>query len=156
MSRQLTRYENQVSGTRDIDGDHRVDGRRTSGAPVYELDLSKATAVIGYGRLTLSMLRWLPAWFIGGLLFFFFVIVPIALTAPIALFTNKPMVLTKTQAGGSLEAHTNNLTIGFRSILGSVSEGVQANQIKTNTGNADKKPSENLIPKAKVVFVNEN
>ncbi len=156
MSRQLARYENQVSGTRDIDGDHRVDGLGTGGAPVYELDLNKTTAVIGYGQLTLSMLRHQPIAFIAGVLFFFFVIAPIALTAPVALFTNKPMVLTKTQAGGSLEAHTNNLTIGFRSILGSVTEGVQTNQIKTNTGNADKKPSENLIPRAKVVFVNEN
>ena len=153
----LTRYENQVRNTRDvgdIDGDHIVDGRKSSGAPVYQLDLSKPTAVIGYFQLTLSMLRWLPVWFIGGWLFVQYVILPIVMTAPVALFTNKPTTLTKTQAGGSLEANTNNITIGFRSILGSVTEGIQSNQIKTNTGSADKKPSENLVPRARVEFVN--
>lgn len=152
----LTRYENQVHSTRtrgDIDGDHIVDGRKSSGAPVYELDLSKPTAVIGYFQLTLSMLRWLPVWFIGGWLFVQYVLIPIALTAPVALFTNKPVVLTKTEAGGSLEANTNNITVGFRSILGSVTEGIQTNQIKANTGKANEKPSENLVPKARVEFV---
>ena len=112
----LTRYENQARNTHsveDIDGDHIVDGRRSSGAPVYQLDLSKPTAVIGYFQLTLSMLRWLPLWFIGGWLFVQYVIIPIALTAPVALFTNKPVTLTKTEAGGSLEANTNNITIGL-------------------------------------------
>jgi hypothetical protein len=152
----LTRYENQARNTHsvgDIDGDHIVDGRKSSGAPIYQLDLSKPTAVIGYFQLTLSMLRWLPIWFIGGWLFVQYVIVPIILTAPVALFTNKPVALTKTQAGGNLEANTNNLTIGFRSLLGSLTEGIQANQIKTNTGSADQKPSENLVPKARVEFV---
>jgi hypothetical protein len=157
MSRQLTRYENQVSGTRDIDGDHRVDGRRTSGAPVYELDLNKATAVIGYWQLTLSMLRWLPVWFIGGLLFVGYVVIPIITTAPVALFTNKPMTLTEKEAGGDLKAHTNNLTVGFRSFLGSATESIQARQIQANnTADSSRKPSGDLILKSKVVFVNEN
>ena len=154
----LARYENQARNTHnvgDIDGDHIVDGRKSSGAPIYQLDLSKPTAVIGYFQLTLSMLRWLPLWFIGAWLFVQYVIIPIALTAPVALFTNKPVTLTKTEAGGSLEANTNNITIGFRSILGTVSESVQTNQIKTNTMAADQKPSENLIPKAKVQFVDD-
>jgi hypothetical protein len=152
----LTRYENRARNTHDIgdiDGDHIVDGRKSSGAPIYQLDLSKPTAVIGYFQLTLSMLRWLPIWFIGGWLFVQYVIVPIVLTAPLALFTNKPQVLTKTEAGGNLEANVNNLTIGFRSVFGSVTEGVQANQIKTNTGKANEKPSENLFPKTTVRFI---
>ena len=152
----LTHYENQVRGTRtrrDIDGDHIVDGRKSSGAPIYEIDLSKPTAVIGYFQLTLSMLRWLPIWFIGGWLFVQYVLVPIVLTAPVALFTNKPVTLTKTEAGGGLEANTNNITIGFRSVLGSLTEGIQTNQIKTNTGKANEKPSENLVPRAEVRFI---
>ena len=151
----IVRYSNQVQGTRDRDGDHIADGGNSSAAPIYEIDLSTPYAVIGYGRLTLSMFRWLPLWFLAGWLFVQYVLVPIVVTAPVALFTNKPVVLTDKEAGGDLKANTNNITVGFRSFLGSAAEGVQSNQIKTNSGNADKKPSESLIPKAKVVFLEQ-
>ena len=151
----IVRYSNQVQGTRDRDGDHIAEGGNSSAAPTYEINLAKKTAVIGWGQLTLSMIRWQPVAFICGLLFLYYIVIPILVTAPVALFTNKPMVLTEKEAGGDLKAHTNNLTVGFRSFLGSAAEGVQANQIKTNSGNADKKPSESLIPKAKVVFLEQ-
>ncbi len=148
----MVRYANPVQGERDRDGDHIVDGRNSSSAPIYEIDLSKATSVFGYGRLTLSMLRWQFIAFSCFTLFVWFVLRPIVFTAPVALFTNKPRVLTEKEAGSELGAATNNFTVGVRTFLGSAAEGVQERQIKDSEGKGDRRPAEGFIPKTTVVF----
>ena len=153
---QIIRYANPVQGTRDVDGDNIVDGRKSSSAPIYEIDLSKATSVFGYGRLTLSMLRWQFFAFVCFCLFIYYVVRPVLTTAPIALFTNKPVILTEKEAGGELNAASNNLTVGFRTFLGSAAEGVQSSQVKANVGKGDRRPAENFLPKATVVFAETN
>ena len=149
---QIIRYANPVQGTRDRDGDNIVDGKNSSNAPIYEIDCSKATSVFGYGRLTLSLLKWQFFAFVCFCLFMYYVVRPILTTAPIALFTNKPVVLTEKEAGGELNAASNNLTVGFRTFLGGAAEGVQSSQIKSNAGKGDRRPGENFVPKATVVF----
>lgn len=148
----IIRYENQVQGTRDRDGDHIADGGNSSDAPTYEISVARKSAVIGWGQLTLSLLRWQPIAFICFILFLGYVVKPIVFTVPVALFTNKPVVLTEKEAGGELNAAANNFTVGVRTFIGSAAEGVQTQQVKANAGKGDSRPAEDFVPKATVVF----
>ena len=148
----IIRYDNPVQGTRDIDGDNIVDGGLSSRAPTYNIDCNNKSAVVGYGRLTLSLIRWQFVAFTCLALFIWFVLRPIVFTVPVAFFTNKPRVLTEKEAGGELNAASNNFTVGVRTLLGSAAEGIQEQQVKSNVGNGDRRPAENFLPKATVVF----
>ena len=151
----MTRYENQVRNTRDvdIDGDGKVDGLPTGRAPIYALDLSKPSSVLTWGRATVAMFWWQFWAFSAFCLFGWFVLRPMALTAPVALFRSNPKILTEGEAGGELAAWTNNTLVNLRGFTGTALEATQEAQIKANTKNSDRRPAENLIPKAKVQFV---
>lgn len=82
-----------------------------------------------------------------------FVVRPIVFTAPVALLRNNPKQLTTAEAGGELNALTNNVVVGVRGFTGTALEATQEAQIKANTENSDRRPAENLMPKAKVTFV---
>jgi hypothetical protein len=155
MSSNLSRYENQVRNTRDvdIDGDGKVDGLPTGRAPIYALDLSKPSSVLTWGRATVAMFWWQFWAFSAFCLFGWFVLRPMALTAPVALFRNNPKILTEREAGSEIGAWTNNTLVGLRGLAGTTLEATQEAQIKQNSANGDRRPAENLVPKAKVQFV---
>lgn len=153
----IVRYENQARNTRDIDRDDdgRVDGFNTSRPPVYALDLSKPSSVLTWGRATVAMFWWQFWAFSAFCLFGWFVLRPMALTAPVALFRSNPKILTEREAGGELAAWTNNTLVNLRGFTGTALEATQEAQIKANTENSDRRPAESLIPKAKVTFVDD-
>lgn len=82
-----------------------------------------------------------------------YVIRPIIFTAPVALLRNNPKVLTEKEAGGELNALVNNTVVGVRNFTGTALDATQEAQIKANTQNSDRRPAENLVPKARVTFV---
>jgi hypothetical protein len=151
----LTRYENQARNTRDIDrdGDGQIDGFNSRDRPVYAIDCSRRGAIWVWYKAGFKLMWFFPFAFIGAGLFLNYVIRPIVFTAPVALIRNNPRALTETEAGGELNAATNNLVVGFRAFAGNGFESAQETQAKLNAQKSNTRPAENLIPKAKVTFV---
>jgi hypothetical protein len=151
----LTRYENQARNTRDIDrdGDGQIDGFNSRDRPVYAIDCSRRGAIWVWYKAGFKLLWFFPFAFLGAGLFFNYVIRPIVLTAPVALIRNNPRPLTETEAGGELNAATNNLVVGFRAFAGSGLESAQESQARLNAQKSNERPAENLIPRAEVRFI---
>jgi hypothetical protein len=151
----LTRYENRTKNMHDIDrdGDGQIEVGNTSARPVYAIDCNRRGAIWIWYKAGFKLAWFYPFAFIACFLFFNYVVRPIALTAPVALIRNNPRPLTETEAGGELNAATNNLIVGFRSVAGSGLESAQESQAKINAQKTNTRPMENLVPKAKVVFV---
>jgi len=151
----MVRYENRARNMRDLDpdGDGELEVGTTSDRPRYVIDCNTRRAIWVWYKAGFKLLWFFPFAFIGTALFFNYVIRPIAFTAPIALIRNNPRPLTETEAGGELNAATNNLIVGFRSFAGTSLEAVQESQSKFNVQKSNTRHAENLIPKAKVVFV---
>lgn len=151
----LTRYENQARNTRDIDrdGDGQIDGFNSRHRPVYAIDCSRRGAIWTWYKAGFRLAWYFPFAFLGCYLFFNYVIRPIVFTAPVALIRNNPRPLTEIEAGGELNAATNNLVVGARSFLGTASESAQESQAKLNAQKSNTRPAENLVPKATVQFV---
>lgn len=151
----IVRYENQARNMRDIDrdGDGVLDVGNSGDRPVYAIDCNRRGAILVWYKAGFKLLWFFPVAFISSWLFFLYVIRPIALTAPVALIRNNPRPLTEVEAGGELNAATNNLVVGARSFLGSASEAGQEAQAKLNAQKSNTRPAENLIPKARVTFI---
>ncbi len=151
----LTRYENRAKNMHEIDPDRdgRIEVGNTSDRPVYAIDCSRRGAIWTWYKAGFRLAWYFPFAFIGCALFFNYVIRPIALTAPVALIRNNPRPLTETEAGGELNAATNNLVVGFRAFAGSGLESAQESQARLNAQKSNERPAENLFPKARVEFV---
>lgn len=148
-------YENRARNMRDIDrdGDGKIEGFKTSDRPRYVIDCSSRGAIWVWYKAGFKLLWFFPFAFVGSALFFNYVVRPIAFTAPVALIRNNPRSLTEIEAGGELNAATNNVIVGFRAFTGTSLEAGQEAQAKLNAQKSNTRPAENLIPKAKVVFV---
>ena len=156
MSSQMIRHEgNRTTGMRDLDldGDGVIDVGTGSKNPIYAIDMGSRSSVITWYKAGFKLLWRYPFVFIGIGLFIRFVIVPIAFVAPVALLRNNPTTLTNKQAGGELEAMTNNLVVNTREIVGSTLDNTQKRQVKENEAKSDRATGSDLLPKAKVVFV---
>lgn len=155
MAGQMMRHAGTpVTGMRDLDldGDGIIDVGTGSKNPVYGIDMGSRSSVITWYKAGFELACRYPFVFIGIGLFIRFVIVPIAFTAPVALLRNNPTTLTNKQAGGELEAMTNNIVVNSREIIGSTLDKTQDRQIKENEDKSNRKTGEGLIPKAKVAF----
>lgn len=155
MAGQMVPYENRVRNMRDIDrdGDGKIEGFKTSDRPRYSVDCNTRFSIWIWFKSGLSLAWYYPVSFVIFCLCMWFVARPVIFTAPVALLRNNPKILTEKEAGGELNALTNNVVVGVRSFAGTALESAQESQIKANTQNSDRRPAENLIPKAKVVFV---
>lgn len=155
MASQITRYENPARNMHNLDPD--MDGKlevgTTSDRPVYGVNCNRRNAIITWYQAGFKLAWYYPFSFGLAFLIVWFIFRPIVFTAPVALFRNNPKVLTEKEAGGELNAATNNFIVGVRGFAGTSLEAVQESQIKSNTQNSDRRPMENLVPKAKVVFV---
>lgn len=157
MASQITRYENPVRNTReiDVDSDGVIDGFKSSDRPRYSVDCNRRASIWTWYKAGFKLLWFYPFSFAAIALFGWYVVRPIAFTAPVALLRNNPKVLTEKEAGGELNAATNNIVVGIRSFTGSTLESVQESQIKANEQNSDRRPADSLMPKTRVVFVEE-
>lgn len=155
MATQITRYENPARNMRDIDPDRdgQIDGFPTSDRPRYSIDCNTRWSIWIWFKSGFKLVWFYPISFTMFCLFMWFVVRPIVFTAPVALLRNNPKQLTTAEAGGELNALTNNLVVGVRSFTGTALEATQEAQIKANTENSDRRPAQNLIPRAKVTFV---
>ena len=155
MAGQLTRYENRAKNMHDLDpdGDDILEVGTSSDRPVYGINTKKRSAILTWYKAGFKLAWYYPVSFGCVFLFFWFVLRPMVLTAPVALFRSNPKILTEREAGGELAAWTNNTLVNLRGVTGTALEATQEAQIKQNTANSDRRPAENLVPKAKVVFV---
>jgi len=149
------RYENRARDTHDIDrdGDGQIDGFNSRDRPVYAIDCSRRSAIWIWFKSGFKLAWFYPISFTMFCLCMWFVVRPIVFTVPVALLRNNPKRLTTTEAGGELNALTNNVVVGVRDFTGTALEATQEAEIKANTENSNTRPAENLIPKAKVTFV---
>lgn len=151
----LTRYENQARNTRDIDrdGDGQIDGFNSRDRPVYAIDCNTRSSIWVWFKSGFKLAWFYPISFTIFCLCMWFVVRPIVFTAPVALLRNNPKQLTTAEAGGELNALTNNVVVGVRGFTGTALEATQEAQIKANTENSDRRPAANLVPKAEVRFI---
>ena len=151
----LTRYENRTRNTHDIDPDHdgKIDGFKTSDRPRYNLDCNSRWSIWIWFKSGLKLAWFYPFSFALFCVVVWYIFRPLIFVTPVAAFRNNPKVLTEKEAGGEFNALINNTVVGVRGFAGTSLEAVQERQIKANTENSDRRPAENLIPKAKVVFV---
>ncbi len=151
----IVRYENQARNMRDIDldGDGKLEVGNTSDRPVYGIDCNRRSSIWIWFKSGLKLAWFYPISFALFCLTMWYVIRPIVITTPVALLRNNPKILTEKEAGGELNALVNNTVVGVRGFTGTSLEAVQESQIKANTENSDRRPAESLIPKARVVFV---
>lgn len=151
----IVRYENHAKNMRELDpdGDNILEVGTTSDRPVYAVNCNRRSSIITWYKSGFK-LAWYYPWSFGlAFLIVWFILRPMIFTAPVALLRNNPKILTEKEAGGELNAWTNNAVVNLRGFAGASLEAVQDRQIKTNTENSDRRPAENLIPKAKVTFV---
>ena len=151
----MTRYENQVRNTRDvdIDGDGQIDGFNSRDRPRYAIDCNTRSSIWVWFKSGFKLAWFYPISFTMFCLCMWFVVRPIVFTAPVALLRNNPKQLTTAEAGGELNALTNNVVVGVRGFTGTALEATQEAQIKANTENSDRRPAANLVPKAEVRFI---
>jgi hypothetical protein len=151
----LTRYENRARNTHDIDPDHdgKIDGFKTSDRTRYNIDCNSRWSIWIWFKSGLKLAWFYPFSFALFCLTMWYVIRPIVFTAPVALLRNNPKVLTEKEAGGEFNALVNNTVVGVRGFTGTALDATQEAQIKANTQNSDRRPAENLVPKARVEFV---
>jgi len=155
MSQMSRHTGTPVTGMRDLDldGDGVIDVGTGSKNPIYGIDMGSRSSVITWYKAGGKLAWRYPLTFIGIGLFIRFVMIPIIFTAPVAAFRNTPTILTNKQAGGELEALTNNLIVNTRGIVGSTLDNTQNRQVRENESKSDRKTGSDLFPKAEVRFI---
>jgi len=156
MSSKMIRHEGtRTTGMRDLDldGDGAIDVGTGSKNPIYGIDMGSRSSVITWYKAGGKLAWRYPITFLAVGLFIRFVMIPIIFTAPVAAFRNTPTILTNKQAGGELEALTNNLVVNTRGIVGSTLDNTQNRQVKENEAKSDRKTGSDLFSNTKVTFV---